>query len=311
MGQIWGRARPFIEHHFGLFLVGAFVIGLFVPWVENTPKTAMPCILALIIFISCAKIKVADFKEFRARDVAGIVVVRFLFFPFIMYELGSAFVPEYRYALLMLGLLPCGATLTAVMGIVGGSAALGLSATTLTSMLTPFSIPLAFSLVSDMGVEVDLWGMFRTLAFMIFLPVGLYFGVFRKFEKPKLVMRENASALSCLLICCGIIIVVSYQQDMFFNDPALVAKTMIIGVIAYAVFYILGWFFFRRGDFTKKLSYALMSGNNNINLGISLAVLFMPAFESAVMIIWELNWILGLTAFQIFLRWRRRKNQAA
>jgi len=304
MLHFWALARPFIEKNFGLFLLIAFVIGLFIPGLRDVPKEIIPVLLASIIFLSCSKIHIADFQSFRFRDVIGIVLVRFLVLPFAFYGAALLLFPEYRYALLMLGLLPCGATLAAIMGIMGGSAALGLSATTITSILVPFSIPLSFMLLSDVAIEIDVWGMFKTLVLMIFVPVGVYFGFVRRFEPIKLVMRANASALSCLLICCGIIIVVAYQQDKFFEEPIFVLKTLAIGMVAYVIFYVLGWFFFPKANGREKLSYALMCGNNNINLGISLAVLFMPAFESLVMVMWELSWIAGLSVFQMFMRKR-------
>lgn len=309
MTQIWGKARPFIEHHFGLFLVAAFIIGLFLPGLSDMPKMTIPTLLALIIFLSCSRIHMDDFKSFRARDVLGIMVVRFMIIPFGMYWIGVTFLPEYKYALLLLGLVPCGATLSAVMGIVGGSAALGLSATTLTSLLAPFIIPVAFMLVSDVSVELDALGMFGTLSYMIFLPVVVYFALVRRFERVKITMRANASAWSCVLICGVILTAVGYQQETFFSEPALVLKTFLIGVVAYIFFYIFGWFFFWKGSLRQKMSYSLLSGNNNINLGISVAVLFMPAFESIVMVVWEFNWILGLTVFQIWIRRHKAKHE--
>lgn len=302
MLELWGRVRPFIEHHFAMFLLGAFAIGLFVPDLTWIPKAFLPAILAAIIFFSCSKIKLDDFKKFRARDVAGFVVLRFLLLPVVVFYAASIFAPEYRFALLMLGLLPCGVTLAALMSILGGSAGLGLTATTLTSLIAPLSIPIAFSVLSGLSVDVDVWGMFQTLAFMIFTPVILYFGFVRRIEKVKLAMRRNSSAFSCLLICTNIIIVISYQQDKFFENFGFLFFTFLVGCAAYAAYYVLGWFFMARGNITQKISFALMSGNNNINLGISLAVLFMPPFESLVLIIWEINWILGLVLFQGYIR---------
>lgn len=303
MLNFWDRsARPFIEHHFSLFLLGAFGAGLFAPDLTFIPKTLVPMILATIIFFSCSKIKLEDFKQFRVRDVAGFIFLRFLILPIVIFFFAQEFLPQYKFVLLLFALLPCGATLSAMMTIVGGSAALGLTATTITSFLVLVTIPLAFSLLSNQSIEVDTIGMFKTLIFMIILPVSVYFGFVRRFEKVKLSMRKNSSAAACLLICANVIIVVSYQQDKFFENFSFLFFTMFIGTAFYALFYILGWFFFFKGNKKQKVSYALMSGNNNINLGISLAVLFMPDFEGLVLILWELSWILGLVFFQLFVR---------
>lgn len=303
MSGLWGAVmRPFIERHFSLFLLVAFAIGLFVPDLSFIPKEIVPIILAAIIFVSCSKIKLEDFKQFRAHEVAGFVVLRFVMLPVLVFYLAQAIVPEYKYVLLMFALLPCGVTLSTMMGIVGGSAALGLTATTLTSFIAPFSIPIAFQFLSTHAIEVDTLGMFKTLVFMIVFPVVLYFGFVRRFEKVKVSMRENSSVLSCFLICMNVIIVVSYQQDKFFEHFDFLFFTLLLGAVAYVALYFLGWFFLPKGTKKQKISYALMSGNNNINLGISLAVLFMPSFEALVLVLWELSWILSLVVFQIFVR---------
>lgn len=259
-------------------------------------------ILATIILFSCSKIKLEDFRNFRARDVAGFIVLRFLIVPLVIFYMAQAFLPEYRHVLLLFALLPCGATLSAMMAVVGGSPALGLTATAITSFIAPLSIPLAFAFLTNHSIEVDTMGMFKMLVLTIVLPVALYFGFIRRFEKVKLSMRKNSSAAACLLICMNVIIVISYQQDKFFENFGFLFFTMFIGTGLYLLFYIFGWFFLRKGNKKQKISYALMSGNNNINLGISLAVLFMPDFEALVLILWELGWILGLLFFQFFVR---------
>lgn len=305
MLDLWGRTiRPFVEHHFSMFLLGAFFIGLVVPDISFIPKVIVPSILAVIILVSCSKIKLEDFKKFRARDVVGFVALRFIVIPGVFFVLARAMLPEYTLSLLMLALLPCGATLAALMSVVGGSAGLGLTATTLTSMLAPLSIPVAFAFLSGVHVEINILGMFITLILTVICPVIVYFGFVRRFERVKLSLRRNSSALSCLLICINVVIVVSYQQDKFFEGFGFLLQTLLVGGGAYLLFYVVGWFFFMRGDKKQKVSYSLMSGNNNINLGISLAVLFLPDFESIVLVLWELNWILGLVCFQLFVRHR-------
>lgn len=303
MSGIWDRSvRPFIEHHFSLFLLGAFIIALFVPDLSFIPKQCVPVLLAFIILFSCSKIRIDEFKHFRARDVAGFVIIRYLIFPVLLFFLAAYFLPKYEYVLLLLAMLPCGATLSAMMAVVGGSPALGLTATAITCFLAPLSIPFAFSLLGREGIEVDIIGMAITLVFMIVVPVILYFGLIRRFEKVKLSMRRNSSAAACLLICMNVIIVVSYQQDKFFENFGFLFFTLLLGAVMYFIFYVFGWFYFFKGNKMQKVSYSLMSGNNNINLGISLAVLFMPDFEGLVLILWELSWILGLVFFQLFVR---------
>lgn len=294
--------RTIIESHFGIFLLLAFVLGLTVPGVQETPKNVILLLQAAIILFACSKIKLADFQGFRPKEIAGFYVLRFILLPVAMYFMAAWTVPEYKYALLLLGLMPCGATLPAMMGILGGNPALGLTATTISGLLAPFTVFAMFAIFSTLDLQLDLWGMFQTLFLVIFCPVIVYFGLLRRFEPLKLTMRENASMMAILLIFGVIMIVVAYQRDRFFTEPVFFIQAFAVGTVAYFVYYAIGWFVFARRDRRTRISYSLMGGNNNIALAISLAALYFPAHEMFILVVWEILWIMGVTLFQLFVK---------
>jgi len=296
------QIRTFIEAHFGALLLLAFVLGLTVPALENTPKNVILVLQATIILFACSKIRLADFSDFRARDVAGFYILRFILLPVLMFYAAVLFAPEYKYALLLLGTMPCGATLPAMMNILGGNPALGLTATTLSGLLSPFVVSAIFAAVSTMGLQLDILGMFQTLFIVIFCPVLVYFGLLRRIEPLKLTMRTNASMMAIILIFGVIMIVVAYQRERFFQEPEFFIEAFIIGAIAYFIYYALGWFLFRRRDLGTRISYSLMGGNNNIALGISLAALYFPEKEMFILVVWEILWIMGVTLFQLYVK---------
>lgn len=298
------QIRTFIEAHFGALLLLAFILGLTVPALENTPKNVILVLQATIILFACSKIRLADFSDFRARDVAGFYILRFILLPVLMFYAAALFAPEYKYALLLLGTMPCGATLPAMMNILGGNPALGLTATTLSGLLSPFVVSAIFAAVSTMGLQLDILGMFQTLFIVIFCPVLLYFGLLRRIEPLKLTMRTNASMMAIILIFGVIMIVVAYQRERFFQEPEFFIEAFIIGAIAYFIYYALGWFLFRRRDLGTRISYSLMGGNNNIALGISLAALYFPEKEMFILVVWEILWIMGVTLFQLYVKKR-------
>lgn len=296
------KVRAVIESHFGLFLLAAFALGLAVPGVQDTPKNVILILQAAIILFACSKIRLADFQGFRPREIAGFYILRFILLPVAMFFAAVWTVPEYKYALLLLGLMPCGATLPAMMGILGGNPALGLTATTVSGLLAPFVVFVMFALFSTLDLQLDLWGMFQTLFFVIFCPVIVYFGMLRRFGPLKLAMRENASMMAILLIFGVIMIVVAYQRDRFFTEPVFFIQAFAVGAVAYFIYYALGWFVFARHDRRTRISYALMGGNNNIALAISLAALYFPAREMFILVVWEILWIIGVTLFQLFVK---------
>ncbi|MCB1680684.1 MAG: hypothetical protein H6858_00160 [Rhodospirillales bacterium] len=296
------KIRPVIEGHFGLFLLAAFMIGLTVPGLKETPKIVILILQALIILFACSKIKLDDFRGFKPKEIAGFYILRFIILPVIMFYIASWLVPDYRYALLLLGLMPCGATLPAMMSIMGGNPALGLTATTVSGLLSPFIVFAMFAAFSTLDLQLDLWGMFQTLFFVIFCPVIVYFAFLRRFEPLKLTMRTNASMMAILLIFGVIMIVVAYQKDRFFTEPAFFFAALAIGALTYFIYYALGWFLFSARDLKTRISYALMGGNNNIALAISLAALYFPEKEMFILVVWEILWIMGVTLFQLYVK---------
>ncbi len=294
--------RTFIETHFGALLLLAFVLGLTVPGIEATPKNVILLLQATIILFACSKIRIADFRDFRARDVGGFYILRFILLPILMFYLAAIFAPDYKYALLLLGTMPCGATLPAMMSILGGNPALGLTATTISGLLSPFVVSVIFAMFSTMGLKLDIYGMFQTLFIVIFCPVLLYFGLLRRFEPLKLKMRENASMMAIVLIFGVIMIVVAYQRERFFQEPWFFTEAFIVGTIAYFIYYAMGWFLFKNRDRSTRISYSLMGGNNNIALGISLAALYFPEKEMFILVVWEILWIMGVTLFQLYVK---------
>ncbi|MCB1591390.1 MAG: hypothetical protein KDI90_02950 [Alphaproteobacteria bacterium] len=298
------KIRPVIEGHFGLFLMAAFVLGLTVPGLKETPKIVILILQALIILFACSKIKLDDFKDFKPKEIAGFYILRFIALPVVMFFISAWTVPEYKYALLLLGLMPCGATLPAMMSIMGGNPALGLTATSVSGLLSPFVVFAMFAVFSTLELQLDLWGMFQTLFFVIFCPVIVYFGVLRRFEPLKLSMRSNASMMAIIFIFGVIMIVVAYQKDRFFTEPLFFFAALSVGAVAYFIYYALGWFLFAKRDLKTRISYALMGGNNNIALAISLAALYFPAREMFILVVWEILWIMGVTLFQLFIKYR-------
>lgn len=304
------KIRNTIEGRFGLFLLAAFALGLTVPGIEQTPKFFILILQALIILFACSRIKMDDFKGFKPRDIMSFYILRFLALPVLMFYIAAAAFPDYKYALLLLGLMPSGATLPAMMSIMGGNPALGLTATAVSGLLSPFIVFAMFSVFSTLDIQLNLWGMFQTLFFVIFCPVILYFGFLRRMEPIKMTMRANASTMAILLIFGVIMIVVAYQRDRFFAEPEFFFAALAVGTAAYFIYYALGWFAFSKRDERTRISYALMSGNNNIALAISVAALYFPAREMFILVVWEILWIMGVTLFQLFVRKRAAQGKA-
>ncbi len=306
--MIWARVRDLVGHHVGLAIMVACGLGFLSDAGQSIPTIVVPALLGIIIFFSCAKITHDDIVHISLRDVFGFYLLRFVALPVVVFYLASFLLPDYRFALLILLLLPCGATLPALMAVFGGNTTLGLGITVLTSFAVPFVLPFVFGLLSGTEIAVDIWGMFKMLALVIFVPVCAFFAGEKIAPAIKEPLRQNASFVAVSLISLVAFIIISSQRHFILGNIAFSVEALCVGFVTYMLLYGLGWVIFIRKTQTVKVSYALISGVNNIALGLSLAYLYLPEAETSILIIWELAWIFGLSGFQfIFFKRNKRK----
>ncbi len=306
--MMWARVRDLVGHHVGLAIILGCSLGFLSDAGQTIPNIVVPVLLGIIIFFSCAKITHDDIVHISLRDVFGFYLLRFVALPVAVFYLASFLLPDYRFALLILLLLPCGATLPALMTVFGGNTTLGLGITVLTSFAVPFVLPLIFGFLSGTEIAVDIWGMFKMLALVIFVPVCAFFAGEKIAPAIKEPLRQNASFVAVSLISLVAFIIISSQRHFILGNIAFSVEALCVGFIAYMLLYGLGWVIFIRKTQTVKVSYALISGVNNIALGLSLAYLYLPEAETSILIIWELAWIFGLSGFQfIFFKRNKRK----
>jgi BASS family bile acid:Na+ symporter len=286
-------------------MFGALLCGLFVPGIEALPKEAVPYIMAVIIFFAASKIKQEDFKSIHVQDIALIYALRFLVLPCLAFFVLDAVLPAYKYAVFLLLLLPTGATLPAVTSILGGNPMVALSFLTLTSLSAPFVIPAFYGAFSGATLTLDPVSMFKTLAFIIFLPIGLYILLMKTWKKGLAPVRDNASFMAVTLICLVGMIIVASQREVILSDLAFLLQAFGVGLVVYLALYAAGWLAFAHKNLRERVSYALACGNNNIAIGISLAFLYLPEQETITLVMWELSWISALALCQYALSKRK------
>lgn len=299
--------KHYVQSHLAVVLSIAALIGFVMPGAEDIPNIIVPVLLGAIIFYSCSKLHMGDLKKVNIKQVIILYVSRFLIAPIILFFIVSAIFPQYQKAFLLLALLPSGVTISAFAAILRGNATLALGALVVTSTLAPFIIPPAFELLIGQSVHIDTFGMFKTLASIIFIPAFLYFAIAKHFKKLNAYITHDASFMSVFMIGFVAVIVVAELKGELLGDPMSVAMAGLVAFLFYAGMYFTGWIAHYRFDFNERLTRAAICGNNNIALGISVALLYFPRDEVLVLIMGEFAWIAGLSLFQIFVEKQRRK----
>lgn len=290
------RLAEQLQRQFGVALLASFGLGLLLPAVGDLHPWVIPALLSCILFLACARITQTDLAALALRDVAGFYVARFLAVPAALYLFGLWFWPDAAAALMLLGLVPAGVTTAAIAGILGGNPAIALSVTAVSTLLAPLMIPLAFLLVGEASVDPTAMG--GTLLVILVVPAVLYLGIARRSDRLVAGLREVGPLLSVGLICTIALLVSNGQQARILADPSALLGSGLFGALVYALLYALGALWGHASAGREQIGWTLSGGNNNIVLGLTLALLYLAPEDVVRFVAWDLAWICGLSAIQ-------------
>jgi len=293
--------KSLIEKHFIFCIVGAAGLGLFAPGVEKIPSEVVIGFLAFIVFLSAFNV---DLKQLRGVSLTRCFVyffIRFIVFPVVIFYVVSFFYLPFALSCLLLALMPVGTSVPAFSSLFRGNVSLALSLLVISTLATPFTVPLLTKLLVSEAVEIDKWALFRTLCVTVFVPLAIWFPLR---NQPLLTVRarEYGPSVSILLICTIIGVVFAQQRDVIFGQGDRLIGPVVVGALMYGSFYLFGWCFPCQ-DRSDRISCTTASGINNLALGITLSLLYFPAHVSVFMILCEISWLGAIVLSKyLFLR---------
>jgi bile acid:Na+ symporter, BASS family len=294
--------KYWIEGNFTAVLILGVLAGLFAPLFDRAPDISAILCIAIVIFFSCTKV---DWSALRSCDVGAATLfygVRFIALPAVLYAIALPLIPDFAVGVLLVSLMPAGASSTAMAHMVGGNTALALSSTVITNALAPLSVPLMVMLCAGQHLEIDAVQMCITLCLSVFVPAMLYFGVAARIAPVRTWTTHNAQVCSILLLGLMAAFVVGMRRSTFFETPATVLLTFAIGCGLYALLYTIGWWYAQQRNMAlpEQKTYAICSGTNNIALSAALAVLYFSPSTVLFAVTGEVAWVAGVAAFK---RW--------
>lgn len=292
--------KLFIENNFNIILLMSVVIGLVLPGLEHFPKSTAMILISSAIFFSCSRVSIDELKNVNIKSAIVFYVIRFLLLPIPIYYTALYFVPEYALGVLLIALVPVGASAAAVAVVSRANASLSLSATVITNALAPFVMPALIYMLGGSGMEINVIDLLITLSFAIFLPSFLYFGIVRRVEKLKSFVRRESQLFSILCIGAMMAAVTALEKDYILNNIGQVGYISLIGCILFAALYGIAWIFSLRMNVSDRKTYMICSGVNNTGVGAGLALLYFSPATILFVIVAEVPWALGLMAFKIY-----------
>jgi BASS family bile acid:Na+ symporter len=290
-------------------LVAALGCGLafpdwFVPYAGLTGV-----LLQFIFFASGLRI---DFRAIltELRDVRLFVVVtlfRLAIFPFFVYLIVGFFFPSLVVPLVLLAAMPAGMTSPLFVDMIRGNVPLALLLTAGTSLLSVMTLPIILSLLGGASTAFDPGTMFRTLVFIMVVPLAIAQVVrFFSFGRMLIARGQSFTRVGSILALWLLIATVASKNSQaiqygFEGGEVFKAFLIMSGLLVcfHLGCYALSYWRSRKDRITVTLALSYM----NFTLAIFLAeTLFRDPGAILVVILSMLPWNIGLIVFQWLVR---------
>ncbi|MEM7018320.1 MAG: hypothetical protein AAF512_13395, partial [Pseudomonadota bacterium] len=243
--QIW------IEQHFGAVITFGILTGLLIPGLTQIPVVAVPIMLAFILYLACFKLSFDEFKQLSPLHFVWFLSLRFLGLPAVLYFIALYFLPAYAIAVLLFSLMPIATGAPGIISVLKGNVTQAFSLVLISTLLAPFIIPGAFSVLADTSLIVNTWALFQTLGLIVFMPMGAFF-MTRQSPAIQNQVHRHSAWLTTLLLAAVAMIAIASSRELLFSSPYTVAMSFVILMVLLAIYYLFGWFVGRKCDAQEK-----------------------------------------------------------
>jgi len=303
------RLNAFINRFFGLILLLAAVSGLFIPAIRMDTASLIIISLAVIIFASYFKVGLN--RSLFTDDLmpaSKYFVMRFVVLPLITYYLIGRLNSFYATAFLLILLLPAAVSSPAFTAMFNGNISLSLKILIFSSFLSILTIPIFCDLLLAREVNIDSRHLFLTMIYTIVIPFIVHLP-FRRLHRMRKILVQNSPLITALGLIIVFLAATSRNRSTILENPFKVLVYTLISVISYLLLYLIGYYSMYRQDKSRRISYSVSSGANNIGLGVTLTTLFFPGEVNVFFIIAQLSWIFMLIPMRYFYAGKKTKVQ--
>ncbi len=293
------QVKIWVEKNLALSLLLGILAGFLFPDFGEVANDLVVFLTGLLIFFSCTNIKIKDMFLIDIFQIALFSLLRFMVFPIILFYAAWILFPEYSHGVLLLAIMPAGVAVTALCAMSGGNATLGLGLTVITSLLAPAVVPSVFSFLGQ-SVDVDTWGLFKTLCLVVFVPLVIYFVAARPVVPVRKWLVSNNKFLSIVVLTVIMLIVVASQKEAFLSEFSRLYIDLSIMVGLFGILYLFGiaFSFFLIAEPKDRISYIFASGAMNNALAVGLSFLYFDSHTTFFVVASEFVWSFCVVAGQ-------------
>lgn len=289
-----------LQRRFDVVLLFSFMLGLAFPALGGVPSSVLAALMGFQIFLTSFRISHHELRSLRIREIAAFYLLRFVVFPAMLFMLFEAAAPHYSIAVLLLALMPPASSGPAIISLCGGNVSLGFALLISGSFITPLAVPLVFLVMTGEEVPISAVNLFINLLCMLFLPLVLHLPLRRVPAVTKAVHRFG-SFMVVPIVGFAIAASLAREREYFFTHPTDLLGHLVVSLMVYLLFYLVGWFASMRRPLDQRVSLTLSSGLNNGILGVVLATLHFGEVETGFAVIAAIAWSFALIPFRRFL----------
>lgn len=231
--------------------------------------------LGLVMFTMGLTMKPHDFSEVfkHPLQVLLVAVVQFGFMPAAAYVVAKLLnLPqEIALGLIFVGCAPGGTSSNVISFLANGNVALSVSATSVSTLLSPFMTPLLLAAYGGAYIEIAFWPMFLSIVRIVLLPIVLGI-VINYFAGERLKGAQDflpsLSSLAVLLVLAGSVAI--NAETLKASGWVILAAVLIHNISGYLAGYLVCKF--RHYDIPSTRAIAIEIGMQNGGLASTLAL---------------------------------------
>lgn len=273
--KLFKQFNSLFTSNLSIFVVLTAALALLFPDFFTPLSAYVTLFLQIVMFTMGLTMKVSDFTQVLKNPLSVILVVLFqyIFMPLSAFFIAKLFglTGDVALGLIIVGSVPGGTASNIMSLLANGNVPLSISATTVSTLVSPFVTPLLIATYGGAFIDIEFWPMFLSIVQVVLLPIllGLVISHFLSdhSEKVKVVM-PSFSSVAVLLVLAGTVSV--NQENLLNGGLSVVLAVMVHHVLAYFVVYFVYGLF--NASVATKRTCAIEVAAQNTGLSASLGL---------------------------------------
>ena len=275
------------------FILVVSALALFLPKGFLWLVPHIPLMLGVVMFGMGTMLTFEDFRLIfqRPRDILIGVAAQYTIMPLVAFLLVHVFSlpPEVAVGVLLVGCCPGGTASNVITYLAKGDAALSVSLTMVTTLLSPIVTPLLMLVIAGERIDVPFLSMMLSICQVVLLPVLLGIIVNRLFQRVIQKIKDCLPTFSIVVIAVIIGCVISVNATKLLEVGLATALVVILHNLAGLA---LGYMLTRwvKMEANKAKAITIEVGMQNSGLAASLAITYFgaaAALPGAIFSVWH------------------------